>query len=89
MTLQPVKKQELIGKHKTHKEDTGSTEVQVALLTERIGELNRHFGVHKKDHTSRRGLLVMVGRRRKLLNYLKLKSVNRYQKLIETLGLRK
>ncbi len=89
MVLATEQKQELIGQYKTHKKDTGSAEVQVAILTKRIEGLNHHFDSHKKDHTSRRGLLVMVGRRRKLLNYLKLKSVERYQKLIEALGLRK
>lgn len=83
------KKQELIGKYRLKEEDTGSPEVQVALLSWRIEDLNRHFGTHRKDHASRRGLLKMVGRRRKLLNYLKQTDVERYKKLIEGLGLRK
>lgn len=69
--------------------DTGSAPVQIALLTSRIEKLHHHFGNHKKDHSSRRGLLKMVGRRRKLLNFLKRTDRNRYQKMIETLGLRK
>ena len=69
--------------------DTGSTEVQVALLTERINELSDHFGVHKKDHHSRRGLLRIVSQRRRLLDYLKSKEMSRYQALIERLGLRR
>lgn len=89
MALVAVKKQELVKKYKTHQEDTGSPEVQVALITARIGELNHHFELHKKDHASRWGLLKLVGQRRKLLNYLKLKDVARYKKLIEALGLRK
>lgn len=84
-----TQKQELIGKFELHKGDTGSPEVQVALLSDRINDLNRHFASHKKDHSSRRGLLKMVGHRRKLLNYLKLTDVERYKKLIDGLGLRK
>jgi small subunit ribosomal protein S15 len=72
-----------------HDKDTGSPEVQVALLTERINELSEHFKAHKKDHHSRRGLLIMVGRRRRLLDYLKKKDVNRYKELIKKLGLRR
>ena len=82
-------KNEIIGKFKTHDQDSGSPEVQVALLTERINTLNKHFGSHKKDHSSRRGLLKMVGRRRRLLNYLKKHYVSRYEGLISELGLRK
>lgn len=89
MVMEAGKKQELIGKYRTHKQDTGSPEVQVALLSTRILELNRHFTSHKKDHASRRGLLQMVGLRRKLLNYLRTIDVKRYQKLIDELGLRK
>ncbi len=89
MVMVAAKKQELIGRFKTHKEDTGSPEVQVALLSTRIEDLNKHFVSHKKDHSSRRGLLKMVGQRRKLLNYLRKIDVHRYKKVIENLGLRK
>jgi len=75
--------------HRVHDKDTGSTEVQVALLTERINELSDHFKVHKKDHHSRRGLLDLVSRRRRLLNYLRRTGPDRYQALIERLGLRR
>ena len=80
---------DIIGDYRTHESDTGSPEVQVALLTQRIKELTEHFKIHAKDHHSRRGLLKMVGRRRRLLNYLKKKDLNRYKTLIERLGLRK
>ena len=83
------RKIEIIEKFATHEGDTGSPEVQVALLTERINELNGHLQIHKKDHHSRRGLLKMVGKRRNLLAYLKSKDVERYRSLIEKLGLRK
>lgn len=83
------KKAELVQKYRTHEKDTGSPEVQVALLSERINMLTEHFKIHKKDHHSRRGLLKLVGQRRRLLDYLKRKDVNRYKKLIETLGIRK
>jgi len=83
------KRKEIIGSYKTHDKDTGSPEVQVALLSARIEYLTEHFKVHKKDHHSRRGLLKLVGQRRRLLEYLKDKDVNRYRKLIERLGLRK
>jgi small subunit ribosomal protein S15 len=89
MALHVEKKTELIHKYRTHESDTGSPEVQVAILTERINELGPHFQAHKKDHHSRRGLLKMVGQRRRLLDYLKAKSVERYAKLIEQLGIRK
>jgi len=89
MALERTKKDELIGKFRTHDGDTGSAEVQVALLTERINELTGHFDMHKKDHASRRGLLKMVGRRRKLLNYLKKHNEDGYRKLIGELGIRK
>lgn len=89
MTLDQERKRELIEKFRTHEKDTGSPEVQIALLSERIRYLTEHFKIHKKDHHSRRGLLKMVGRRRKLLNYLKENHVERYRKLIEQLGLRK
>jgi len=82
-------KGEVIAKFKQHEGDTGSPEVQVALLTKRIDYLQEHFKTHKKDHHSRRGLLQMVGKRRRLLDYLKSKSEARYKALIENLGLRK
>lgn len=89
MTPEGIKKQEVIQKYKTHTGDNGSASVQIALLSGRIEKLNKHFEGHKKDHSSRRGLLKMVGHRRKLLNYLKREDQERYQKLIEALGLRK
>lgn len=89
MPLFPQRKREIIGKFQRHEKDTGSPEVQIALLTERINYLTEHFKVHKKDFHSRRGLLKLVGQRRKLLEYLKRKDYNRYSKLIEELGLRK
>ncbi len=82
-------KADTIKKYATGKEDTGSPEVQVALLTDRINHLTQHFEAHKKDHHSRRGLLIMVGRRRKLLDYLKANDEPRYETLIKKLGLRK
>lgn len=82
-------KQAVIAEYKTHDSDTGSTEVQVAVLTFRINELNDHLKIHKKDHHSRRGLLKMVGKRRNLLNYLKDTDLERYRDLIKRLGLRK
>ena len=82
-------KQDLIQKFRSHESDTGSPEVQVALLTQRINYLTEHFKFHKKDHASRRGLLKMVGQRRRLLSYLKIKNRDRYSKLIGDLGLRK
>ncbi|OQX61882.1 MAG: 30S ribosomal protein S15 [Desulfococcus sp. 4484_241] len=82
-------KKELIEKFKVHDKDTGSPEVQIALLTHRIEYLTEHVKVHKKDHHSRRGLLVLVGKRRKLLNYVKNKDVNRYRNIISALGLRR
>jgi small subunit ribosomal protein S15 len=82
-------KQKILGSHQKHDKDTGSPEVQVALLTHRISHLTEHFKVHKHDHHSRRGLLKLVSRRRSLLNYLKKKDVNRYKDLIQSLGLRK
>lgn len=78
-----------IAEHRLHETDTGSTEVQVALLTERINHLTEHLKVHKKDHHSRRGLLMLVGRRRRLLDYLKSNDVERYRALIAKLGLRR
>lgn len=83
------KKQEIITKFKLHDNDTGSPEVQIALLTDRINHLTEHFKTHKKDHHSRRGLLKMVGKRRGLLNYLKNSDVARYRRILEELNLRK
>ncbi len=82
-------KQEIIERFKLHDTDTGSPEVQIALLTKRISNLTEHLKVHKKDHHSRRGLLIMVGKRRRLLNYVKKKDINRYRNIIKALGLRK
>ena len=82
-------KKKLIEQFKLHDADTGSPEVQVGLLTHRISYLTEHLKVHKKDHHSRRGLLMLVGRRRRLLNYVKHKDVNRYRNIIETLGLKR
>lgn len=82
-------KKTLIEKYKTHESDTGSPEVQVGLLTHRISYLTEHLKIHKKDHHSRRGLLVLVGRRRRLLNYVKNKDVKRYRTVIKSLGLRR
>ncbi len=89
MVLQAKNKEEMIEKFKLHDGDTGSPEVQVAILTYRISYLTEHLKVHKKDHHSRRGLLILVGRRRSLLDYLKKKDVIRYRSLIERLGLRR
>lgn len=88
-SISTVRKQETIGKFKQHTSDTGSPEVQVALLSERIAHLTEHLKNNHKDHHSRRGLLKMVGQRRALLDYLKRKNLDRYKKLIETLGLRR
>ena len=82
-------KNEIISKYKTHEKDTGSPEVQVALLTERINHLTEHFQAHKKDFHSRRGLLKLVGQRRRLLAYLKKKDLERYRSLIKSLGIRR
>jgi len=84
-----AKKAELIQKYRTHEKDTGSPEVQVALITERIGELTDHFKTHVKDHHSRRGLLKLVGQRRRLLDYLKVNNLERYRKIVGELNLRK
>ena len=89
MVLTTKDKKELIEQFKLHENDTGSPEVQVGLLTHRISYLTDHLKVHKKDHHSRRGLLILVGRRRRLLNYVKNKDVKRYRAIIETLGLRR
>ena len=83
------KKQEIINKFKLHESDTGSPEVQIAILTERITYLTEHFKVHKKDHHSRRGLLKIVGQRRRLLDYVKKKDDARYKTIIEKLGIRR
>ena len=89
MTLDHDQKQKLIDDYKTHDGDTGSPEVQVALLSERINYLTEHFKAHAKDHHSRRGLLMLVGRRRRLLDYLKMKDAQRYADLIKKLNIRK
>ena len=86
--LTPEKKQEIINKFQQHEGDTGSPEVQIALLTSRIEYLTEHFKTHKKDHHSRRGLLKMVGQRRAMLNYLKNLDFNRYRNIVNQLGLR-
>lgn len=89
MSLQKDQKNTVIQDHQIHEKDTGSPEVQIALLTEKIKTLTDHLQQHKKDHSSRRGLLKMIGRRRKLLAYLKSKNENRYTLVVQKLGLRK
>lgn len=89
MVLSTEDKKRLIDKYRLHDSDTGSPEVQVGLLTHRISYLTEHLKMHKKDHHSRRGLLMLVGRRRRLLNYVKNKDVNRYRAIIETIGLKR
>ncbi len=89
MAITQERKNELINEFKTHESDTGSPEVQIAVLTEHINNLNDHLRTHKKDHHSRRGLLKMVGKRRNLLTYLRNKDVQRYRVLINKLGLRR
>jgi small subunit ribosomal protein S15 len=89
MALTRERKKEVIGGFKKHESDTGSPEVQIALLTERISTLNEHFKVHKKDHHSRRGLLKLVGQRRRQLDYLKSKDIERYREILTKLGIRK
>ena len=89
MALNPAQKRTVIEGYKVHESDTGSPEVQIVLLTERIKLLTEHFKKFAKDHNSRRGLLILVGTRRRLLSYLKETNVDRYRKLIERLGLRK
>jgi len=89
VALTKDRKTELIGSYKTHDSDTGSPEVQVAILSERINYLTEHFKAHAKDHHSRRGLLMLVGRRRRLLDYLKMKDAQRYADLIRRLNIRK
>ena len=88
MRLEAERKKELIEEYRLHDVDTGSPEVQIALLTERIRNLTEHFKVHKKDHHSRRGLLKLVGQRRSLLNYLKRNKIERYRSVVGRLGLR-
>lgn len=87
--MTPERKKEIIEDFKLHPTDTGSPEVQIALLSDRISYLTEHFKLHKKDHHSRRGLLKLVGQRRQLLNYLKHTSVDRYNNVIQRLGLRR
>jgi small subunit ribosomal protein S15 len=87
--LDAATKKAIISEYATSPNDTGSPEVQVALLTQRIKDLTEHLKVHKHDHHSRRGLLLLVGRRRRLLNYLQAQDINRYRSLIERLGLRR
>ncbi len=89
MALPVEEKRVIIEKYRIHQQDTGSPEVQIAILTERINGLTEHLKEHKKDHHSRRGLLKMVGQRRNLLNYLKDKDIERYRAIVEKLGLRK
>ena len=89
LALSKDRKTEIIGSYKTHEADTGSPEVQVAILSERINYLTEHFKSHAKDHHSRRGLLKLVGQRRRLLDYLKQKDSERYAELIRRLGIRK
>lgn len=89
MSISRENKTELIQDYRTHDTDTGSPEVQIAILTKRIAYLTEHFKIHAKDHHSRQGLLKMVGKRRRLLDYLKRKNNSRYQEIIKRLGLRK
>jgi small subunit ribosomal protein S15 len=89
MAYTPELKAQIVAQHRRTETDTGSTEVQVALLSERINQLTKHFEAHKQDHHSRRGLLKLVGQRRRLLNYLKSNELDRYRKLIGALNLRK
>jgi small subunit ribosomal protein S15 len=89
MPVSSVRKQDTISKHRQHQSDTGSPEVQVALLSERISHLTEHLKTHSKDHHSRRGLLKMVSLRRSLLDYLKRKNIERYKSILDLLGLRK
>lgn len=89
MAFSREQKSEIIGSYRTHESDTGSPEVQVAILSERIRYLTEHFKTHSKDHHSRRGLLMLVGQRRRLLDYVKRKDTERYASLIKRLGIRK
>jgi small subunit ribosomal protein S15 len=89
LTLVKEEKKKIIDKFKVHENDTGSSEVQIAILTKKINRLNEHLKANKKDHHSRRGLVMMVGKRKRLLGYLKNNDIDRYKKIIEELGLRK
>jgi small subunit ribosomal protein S15 len=89
MSTAKTVKEKLVNDYRTHNSDTGSSQVQIALLTQRINELTEHFKVHKKDNNSRRGLLQMVSRRRKLLDYLKRRDINQYHEIVSKLGLRR
>ena len=89
MAITQERKNEIIKEYRVHETDTGSPEVQIAVLTAEISALNEHLSTHKKDHHSRRGLLKMVGRRRHLLNYLRRKDIQRYRNLIKSLGIRR
>ncbi len=89
MGLASVQKAPIIEKYRAHTKDTGSPEVQIAILSERIGQLTEHFKLHKKDHASRRGLLIMVNKRRRLLDYLKDRHTSRYKEVIQSLGIRR
>ena len=89
MALHPERKTEIVSDNQTHATDTGSPEVQIALLTARISYLTQHFKTHKKDHGSRRGLLKMVSRRRRMLDYVRRKDLKRYRQIIDRLGIRK
>jgi len=89
VSLEKDKKQEIIKKFQVHENDSGSPEVQIALLTERINQLTEHFQIHKKDYHSRRGLLKLVGQRRRLLDYLKSRKAEKYRQIVKELGLRK
>lgn len=89
MAISQERKNEIIKEYRVHETDTGSPEVQIAVLTAEINAVNEHLRTHKKDHHSRRGLLKMVGRRRHLLNYLRIKDIQRYRELIKSLGIRR
>lgn len=89
MATEKETKEKLVGDYRTHDADTGSSQVQIALLSQRITELTEHFKIHKKDNNSRRGLLKLVSRRRKLLDYLKRRDIEQYHQIIERLGLRR
>jgi small subunit ribosomal protein S15 len=89
VALSVEEKTDIITQYKRHDSDTGSPDVQVAILTKRINDLTEHFKIHKKDHHSRRGLLMLVGQRRRLLNYIKDRDVKRYRELVASLNLRK
>lgn len=89
LSLTKDRKSNIIGEYRIHSTDTGSPEVQIAILSERIGYLTEHFKIHAKDHHSRRGLLMLVGQRRRLLDYLKKKDLLRYRGVIQRLGIRK